>query len=342
MINKSIGILLILIAFFTSCKKKDESKTEETPSTTTTGSVPTPTVSSWSVMACPINTASFNNDLRDVHFFNKNNGIAVGWTDLVVKTNNGGETWQLVPSFTTNQLLGICFMADSLTAYVVGLLNIYKTTDACATWTECAQAANTNIGGYSSTFFFNASTGFVGGDQGIMKTTNGGTTWNKINNAPKLINKIKFTSPSIGWASKQDSIFRTTDGGNTWQYANATYTISNTAYFLDDNTAFRVRKLSGGENIIKTTNGGASWSSVVTSTTSNYFINDVWYMDVNNAFACTSNNNPLQVSTNSGLTWSTIPLTNLPTNASVNKLFFTSLTTGFAVGGNGLIIRYVK
>jgi photosystem II stability/assembly factor-like uncharacterized protein len=343
-IKTTAQLILATTLLFTSCKKKDDKSFEDPATSTTTGSTTgTPTVNPWSVIIAPTNTASSFNDLRDVHFFNKNNGIAVGWNDLVVKTNNGGTSWQLVPSFTNNELLNNCFMTDSLTAYVLALQKIYKTTNGCSTWVQCAQSNTTTIGGYSSIYFINSLTGFVGGDQGIMKTTDGGNTWTKIINSPKLIDNLKFTSATIAWASSQDSIYRSTNGGNTWQFANASYTVSNRTYFYDDYKAVRARKLIGAEHIINTVNAGGGWATLLSTQTSNYFLNDICYSDASTLFACTDNlTSPLQTSINSGFNWSFITIPNLPNNATLNKLFFTSPTTGFAVGGNGLIIKYKK
>ena len=70
--------------------------------------------------------------------------------------------------------------------------------------------------------FTNANTGFVcGGIKNssglILKTYNGGNTWQQIFSSTLSINDITFISDSIGFACGDSLlILKTTDGGQTW------------------------------------------------------------------------------------------------------------------------------
>ena len=68
--------------------------------------------------------------------------------------------------------------------------------------------------------FINADTGWATGDTGtILKTTDGGSTWNKQTSfvSYSSLKCIYFVDANHGWAAgKYGAITRTTDGGATW------------------------------------------------------------------------------------------------------------------------------
>jgi photosystem II stability/assembly factor-like uncharacterized protein len=71
--------------------------------------------------------------------------------------------------------------------------------------------------------FISALTGFAVGDGGtILKTIDGGYTWNRMGNGSMVsLNSVFFLDTSIGWAiSKEfEVLLKTTDGGITWTKA---------------------------------------------------------------------------------------------------------------------------
>jgi photosystem II stability/assembly factor-like uncharacterized protein len=58
-------------------------------------------------------------DLLSVSFVDSRNGIAVGEGGMMLKTTDGGETWEIIDSGTDGTLLGV-FMIDKNTAIAVG------------------------------------------------------------------------------------------------------------------------------------------------------------------------------------------------------------------------------
>ncbi|MBK9418330.1 MAG: hypothetical protein IPO05_15315 [Flavobacteriales bacterium] len=51
--------------------------------------------------------------MRAIHFFDAQNGIAVGLGGEIIRTSDPGLTWTAQPSPTTNSLLGL-FARDNL------------------------------------------------------------------------------------------------------------------------------------------------------------------------------------------------------------------------------------
>jgi photosystem II stability/assembly factor-like uncharacterized protein len=72
--------------------------------------------------------------LSRLFFLDPSTGWAVGGGGTILKTTDGGATWQLQPSGTTRDLEAIHF-TDRQHGWAVGYMNtILKTTDGGATW----------------------------------------------------------------------------------------------------------------------------------------------------------------------------------------------------------------
>ena len=116
---------------------------------------------------------------------------------------------------------------------------------------------------------------FTAGDTksvGILKSTDGGTTWNTTGlnwniTSQKLIRRliINPSNPQILIAATSDGIWRTTDGGTNW-------TPVQTGYFMDleykpgDPTIVYSTTYNNGGNaqIYRSINSGATWSLITT------------------------------------------------------------------------------
>lgn len=100
----------------------------------------------------PSNTT---NMLRSICFTDANTGYVVGRTGTILKTTDGGTSWNALNIGTTHTLYSICFTSPD-TAYFVGGGSylgdgiIFKTTDAGDNWTLLSYS-----GGYAlySVFF---------------------------------------------------------------------------------------------------------------------------------------------------------------------------------------------
>jgi photosystem II stability/assembly factor-like uncharacterized protein len=127
----------------------------------------------WSYYAFMVN----NNEatLRDVHFFDVQNGIAVSnlWNGQggISRTSNGGANWA-GHQILTYGLFGLDF-TGSQTGYTVGNMgSILKTTDSGYNW--FTQTSNTSAA-LMCVDFLDSLYGYAAGSGGIiLKTTNGG------------------------------------------------------------------------------------------------------------------------------------------------------------------------
>ncbi|MBX7223363.1 MAG: choice-of-anchor D domain-containing protein [Blastocatellia bacterium] len=241
-----------------------------------------------------------NSLLNGVYFTDANNGWAVGNSGNLLHTTNGGTSWtsQNGPSQFYNYRS--VYFADAnngwACGYSDGVGRIIHTTDGGATWSD---QFNPNslcwfITGLNSSQLFTAT------DGGLLVSTDSGATWQLQSIGP--LRRIRFATPQNGWiVTLAGQILRTTNGGTTWQTsytptsgvmndiglagskvwgfgslffksvfnpdgdsawqeqeAGATDTLQS-ASFVDTNKGWAV---GDGGTILKTTNGGQSWVSV--------------------------------------------------------------------------------
>lgn len=142
----------------------------------------------WTQQAAGLVFNGANSFPNMIHFWNANNGIAIGDASggyyEIYTTNNGGTTWTRTPSVNipapqTNEY-GI---TDKFSVYgntiwfptVFG--RVFKSTNAGLNWTASAVVAPNA----RDIDFVNANNGFFTDTNGALyKTTNGGSTWSLV------------------------------------------------------------------------------------------------------------------------------------------------------------------
>ncbi|MCF8242222.1 MAG: T9SS type A sorting domain-containing protein [Melioribacteraceae bacterium] len=159
-----------------------------------------------------------DNYLSSVSFTDQFNGFTLGENGIILKTTDGGFTWISQPTPTYIDFTASHFI-NSITGYAVGYETIAKYDNG--SWTTLSHQ-------YTSTYFFdvrfvNYQVGFAcglsGGDALLIKTTDGGGTWNEIE-IPQVSGQLAsmdFNTADRGWIISRDGeLLRTTNGGNTW------------------------------------------------------------------------------------------------------------------------------
>jgi photosystem II stability/assembly factor-like uncharacterized protein len=174
----------------------------------------------WTIAYVPVNKI----ELRSICFLNATTGFCVG-DNTILKTINGGQTWtEYRIDDPGGKMMQVKF-ANALKGYIVCVFDkIIVTEDGGDTW----HVTSPNRGiGYYSISEANGVT-YVSGQGKIIKSTNGGNTWNELANSPNDIFYIHFTNDQNGFAFGRGnysggdfgynygSIYCTSNGGNTW------------------------------------------------------------------------------------------------------------------------------
>ena len=159
----------------------------------------------WTQSAVPPGTWAYG-----ARFFDRLHGVAVGEAGNVVRTEDGGQTWQTVQPQGSSQRLWDVEYADASTAFLAGDNGVIsRSTDAGATWSSIQS------GGAAVTHGFDKVDGrhaWAGQDAGeIVYTTNGGTQWIRasvrgFDDFGHLM-AVAFANRSRGWAAGGNDLF---------------------------------------------------------------------------------------------------------------------------------------
>ncbi|MDP3150106.1 MAG: YCF48-related protein [Ignavibacteria bacterium] len=251
--------------------------------------------------------------LRMIKFTSSQVGYVGGGTSstgFLLKTINGGTTWDNVGK----DFLGQVYSFDIVNADVwyvgTGTNKLFKTTDAGATFVEQTQSVIVSTStDYNDMGFIDANNGYaVSSGGGIIKTTDGGTTWVTANTpfGTSGIWAVKVFTPqkviAVGASAKA---FMTTDGGTSW---NALTTgIAGSFFcmkFLNNNFGI-IGGYTTGPQASKTTDGGATWNALTFP--SAYDGNSIWSIGFKDetTFWLGDVNGNIYYTTDGGTSWNT-------------------------------------
>jgi photosystem II stability/assembly factor-like uncharacterized protein len=206
------------------------------------------------------------------------------------------------------------------------------TLAARAQWTRHKEGSHY----FNCVKFTSASTVLAGNGSGLLRSTNGGTTFSPVN-TPLLtsIYGLHFfdANNGIGVGSvsgNTEMIFRTSDGGVNWSvvYFNNNGPLLRTLNSVHFPTATTGYAVGHNGRILKSTDGGGTWTAVSTPTTA--ILNSVYFTSAATGYI--AGNGVLLSTTNGGVSWTT---TSLPHN--FESVQFTSADTGFVTAEHGIL-----
>lgn len=121
-------------------------------------------------------------DLNDVHFFDPLHGVAVGGSNAVVYTTDGGVTWAALTGPAVGVVLNTVWM-HGIYEWLVGTAggSLYYTVNGGSTWTEVTFPGS-GAGQVYDIVFVTPSVGYMAHATAtpagrILRTLNGGNTW---------------------------------------------------------------------------------------------------------------------------------------------------------------------
>jgi len=226
--------------------------------------------------------AEDGNNLNKVYFAN-NIGYIIGDHGKILKSTNQGENW-VSKDFSYDYVSDI--QKTNNKVYVTSGKSFYSSTDE-ANWTKLGTPTVEASAPYiMDSQFMNDDLGYAlvgnaGGTQ-FSKSTNGGVTWNLLDNTHLGFNKLHFFDTQNGLRYSEFGISLTKDGGTTWQ------NLHNFGFFnfkaVDENTAFGYNS----SRIMKTTDKGVTWTLVKEAAyfSNMYFANELigYYTEANKLY----------------------------------------------------------
>ncbi len=255
------------------------------------------------------------------------------------------QSWQPLPSFTSNPIYNINFISKD-TGYVIDdFLIKYKTNNGGVTWSTLSMPG-VSLFRFLDRYHglgYNFTPSFL---PIIVYSSNSGSTWNTIysdtinvtqsychinDSSIYLLRKNALLSMYSGDQDTSDLLF-SSDYGSTWnirsQIVNdgfSSFGIGtnkgnlNDLYFFDNNA------------IQKSSDGGFTWSTSYIFS-SGYAGGGAFFYDNNIMYLLYDGFGGYMKTINGGSSWTA---EFVPVSSIIYNLFFTSIDTGYAVGGDG-------
>jgi photosystem II stability/assembly factor-like uncharacterized protein/tetratricopeptide (TPR) repeat protein len=285
-------------------------------------------------------------------------GSLQGVGGAILHSTDAGENWTTITAQDapiSSDLLGLDF-PDSRNGWFVGKFGTaLQTRDAGTTWDRVRWPGGFGFGGALRGVAFFDSCGWILGTP-LIRTRDGGVTWEQLprdlivtdDGNDDIAGEIGFFNRDAGWITGnretgQDArIHITFDGGETWPHAVraprglTTFTFFDTCtgvgagrdvlLFTRDGATLTVRDREGGAPVITRPR-----QAVMPSAIHAWIVGSDW-TGANDAEAGVA-----LVTFNGGQTWTRQPL---PTCAALRKTAFLNPRAGWAVGENGVILKY--
>ncbi|MDI1243656.1 MAG: YCF48-related protein [bacterium] len=167
-------------------------------------------------------------EFLSIRFADKKRGIAVGSLlrkvknedvvvdSLVMRTDDGGETWQRIQMPTKTELFHLDYNGSSH-AWIVGDNGVVlASTDSGKTWVKQGSGTTNAL---FNVDFRDDDEGYAVGEGGtILRTENGGRSWTRvITNFTETLMRVDFADDKNGWiVGHKGSILRSSDKGRSW------------------------------------------------------------------------------------------------------------------------------
>ena len=230
-------------------------------------------------------------NLNKVYFADANHGLIVGDEGVILTTINGGMTWESQNSGTSNDLYSFSLSPDGILAVGEGGIAMRYSVDTEKFIVElppAAQEVETDEkpieaieyhweivrqgnwqAEFTDTYFLSAQHGWtVGSDGTILRTTDGGKTWQpQQSGVSETLQRIVFIDEKYGWISGQGVLLRTENGGKSWQVIrNGLKNFHNirAIHFINPKEGWL--GVDKGQ-ILRTSDGGTTWTFQQTGTT---------------------------------------------------------------------------
>lgn len=253
--------------------------------------------------------------LSSIAFCDNDNGIAVGKYGTLLKTTDGGETWNLLPRLG-EESINYVLSPDSSTFTALTSNRAFLSTNLGETWSLGGYSPGLYSGGRIALLtnkvalayhFYNFQEG-----SSLFKSTDGALTWQSVfDHEQYFVRDVAFSDTFNGFVVTHDSIYRTHDGLDTWMpvtglleqlkpfsmaYAGrGIYYLS--AGIYTDNDQITYCKL------LKSNDYGDNWTTVADTTVP---LSSLYFVDSLQAFGVysTESSSWVYYTNNGGIAWS--------------------------------------
>jgi photosystem II stability/assembly factor-like uncharacterized protein len=219
----------------------------------------------WRLLSSGVDSSIISVDIVDtlISYAGTKNG-------RVLKTTDGGETWQNLFTSHGGDVTSIFAVSEQKAFIIVNSetsTRIRRTLSFGASWGTVYE--DTSPGAHlNAIHMFDEDNGFaignpVGGQWVLLSTTDGGANWSSTGSLSQngsetgFANSLDWTGNQMGWfGTNNNRVYNTTDGGNSWQPYTTSFTNSTTVSFTDEQNG-----IASGDATDKSIDGGLTWTT---------------------------------------------------------------------------------
>ncbi|MBK8552111.1 MAG: hypothetical protein IPL53_14035 [Ignavibacteria bacterium] len=294
-------------------------------------------------------------NFKNCFFINNNTGWISGDSGTIIKTTNEGLTWSILPTGVYNDIQSIFFINERLgwavsnevfpdTNSFLGT-RILKTTDGGSSWINYMYPDSNKF--MRSIYFLDSLTGFmVGAPITIVRTGDAGFRWESMDTDSSLqlglpLENIKFINDQVGYACGgfrdiAGAMWTTTNGGFNWKGLIIAPEPFMDIYIFNPAKAIAVGgDFEYGSSYVNTTNQGVHWNYDTLGTFG--VATGIDFRTPSEGWIALAIAQKFTYTLDTGRTWTSIYT---PDSVSVNDLQFTDSLHGWAVGYNGVVLKY--
>ncbi len=220
-------------------------------------------------------------------------------TVSLFKSKDGGRTWiKIDGNFPTEGSHALWFLTEQR-----GIAQAYNglllTKNGGRDW-ELTFKDEPSFRNFDHIFFLNEQVGFAAGGiysddsnlgspvfnlGSILRTRDGGNTWQRIKSDLARITSIFFLDTQVGYLTTQkQELWRTLDNGDSWELVtSAIPVVPMRIHFLSQQEGILVGIGKNGSGIYRTTDGGKIWISEYTTT--KFELTDIAVIDSQTMYA---------------------------------------------------------
>ena len=219
-------------------------------------------------------------NLYDIFYYDYSIILAVGASGTILYTNNSGTNWTVIQT----GMIGTYFSGQMITDTIgvaVGVNAIFqpfftRTNDGWDTWESMSFYIEHDSvlyeGWLSDVYFMNDSVGFatavvdIPAGGAIVRTTDGGGTWDTVYFSNEALFGIDFTWEGIGYVvGNHGVILQTLDGGETWNSLESG--VNSALHAIDFSSETKGTAVGDNGIIVRTENEGLTWIQQTCGTT---------------------------------------------------------------------------
>ena len=200
-----------------------------------------------------------NFTLWDVAFTDSLHGVAVGDYGAILRTTDGGESWEQQLSGDQLAFRQLHFFDDSCGIAAGFHGTCFRTEDAGASWSKVPLGTIADLPGMAA---YGDNVWLSGADGILLKSTDRGRSFTKIDSpTDAMLGSISFATERVGWvASVQRKLYRTVDGGATWSEQKFDSFMPVTTVHARSATECWLGGYHG--LLLRSIDGGASWQKI--------------------------------------------------------------------------------